>query len=472
MKLKIKYIAPLLSILFLGSCSKSYLELKPYDAVVLSDAIKSESDLLVALVGTYANIRSVNLYGRTLPVKGDLMADNTYVTTANSGRYLTFNNYALNSADGDAGGVWRDAYVAIKNANVVINAGLSGTSNINQYIGEALAIRALMHFELVRNFATPYTINPAAPGIPIVTAYDQNSLPKRPTVKDDYTQIIADLEKAYSLMTSYRGTGFFSKYAARALEARVYQTMGDWANAKTVALDVINNGGFTLVPSSSYLAYWKNPAPQTTTKNETIFEVVSDGINNNGFNQLGYIYIQVNGSGYADLFTTQDVVNLYASTDVRSNLILAGVRSGQVGTAYYCQKYLNPANAGPRDNTKVLRYSDVLLILAEAYYNTNDPVNANLYLNMVAQMRDPSFLGYADTGAQILEDILTERRKEFLFEGSRFWDLVRLKRGWTKIKNQNPLSTVTIAVGNNFSIFPIPQAELDANKNMTQNPGY
>ena len=473
MKLKTKIFSiPLVGILILASCSKDTLNLNPNNAVALSSAIKTESDLLVALVGAYSSIRNTNLYGRTLPVKGDLMADNTYVTTSNSGRYITMNNYAFNNGDGDAGGVWSSAYVAINNANTVINSGLTGTANINQYIGEALAIRALMHFELVRNFALPFTVNSSSPGIPYVTTYNSGALPSRPTVASDYTQIIADLEKAYSLLTVYRGTGYFSKYAARALEARVYQSMGDWANAKLTALDVVTNSGFTLLPSATYANFWKATAPQTTTKNETLFEVVSDAINNNGFDQLGYIYIQVNGSGYADLFATPGVVSLYSATDVRNNFFSAGTRAGQVGTAYSCQKYTNPANSAGRDNTKVLRYADVLLILAEAYYNTGDMVNANLYLNMVATQRDPSFAGWNDTGALVLEDILTERQKEFLFEGYRFWDLVRLKRSFTKIKNPNPLATVSVAPGNIALVFPIPVTELNANPNMTQNAGY
>jgi hypothetical protein len=284
-----------------------------------------------------------------------------------------------------------------------------------------------------------------------------------------YTQIIADLEKAYSLMTVYRGTAYFSKYAARALEARVYQTMGDWANAKLTALDVINNSGVSLVTSANYIAYWGNPAVQTSSKNETLFEVASDVSNNNGFDQLGYIYLT---SGYGDILATSDLYNLYAATDVRKGLITVGTRSGQSGTAYFVNKYPNPANSTDKDDTKVLRLADVLLIAAEAYYNTGDPINANLYLNKVAQQRDPSYVGYASTGTQILEDILTERRKELAFEGSRFWDLYRLQRSFTKVSNQNPLVTIAVSPSTTQLIFPIPLAELNANPNIAQNPGY
>ena len=250
MKLNIKYITPLLGLAMVAmSCSKSYLDLKPYNAVLLTDAIKTEADLQVALAGAYSSLRSTNLYGRTLPVRGDLQGDNTFITTANSGRYISMNNYVFTAADGDANGIWTSGYIAIKNANTVINSGLGGTANITQYIGEAYAIRALVHFELVRNFSQPFTVDPNGAGIPIVTTFDQNLKPSRPTIKEVYTQIIADLEKAYSILTLYRGSGYMSKYAVRALEAKVYASMGDWANAKTMATDVIANSGFAMVPA-------------------------------------------------------------------------------------------------------------------------------------------------------------------------------------------------------------------------------
>jgi len=462
----------LLAAVFLtSSCSKTFLDDKPTTSVVLSDAIKGEADLLVANAGMYSSLRNTDLYGRTLPVKGDLMADNTFVITSNSGRYISLNQYIFVNNDAYALGIWQGAYIAIKNANTVIagGSGLTANANINEYIGEAYAVRALMNFELVRNFSHAYTAAPNDPGVPIINAFDQNALPKRNTITEVYTQIIADLEKAYSLMTVYRGTAYFSKYAARALEARVYQTMGDWANAKITALDVANNSGFAMLPSTGYVAYWNSAAVQASTKNETFFEVASDVASNNTFDQLGYIYLT---SGYGDILTTAEVYNLYSATDVRKGLISVGTRSGQSGTAYFVNKYPNPASSTDKDDTKVLRLSDVLLIAAEAYYNTADPVNAKLYLNKVAMQRDPAFTGYASTGTQVLEDILTERRKELAFEGSRFWDLYRLQRSYTKISNQNPLVTISVTPSTVQLIFPIPVAELNANPNMVQNPGY
>jgi hypothetical protein len=486
------------------SCKKQYLTRDPYNAVPLPLGITTESDLGVALNGIYAGMRNTDLFGRTLPLKGDLMADNVFVTTSNSNRYITMNNFTMTAASGDYGGlVWSPAYIIIKNANNAIKAAatLQTTANVSEYVGEAYAARALMYFELVRNFAHPYTVAPNDPGVPLVPdniVFDPtitNVKPSRNTVKEVYTQVIADLEKAYSLMTVYRGTAYFSKYAARALEARVYQNMGDWTNAKTTALDVINNSGWALLASTAYVnpagvlggtsaasalnnyspgGYWASPAVQTTTKNETLFEVASDLLSSNQFDQIGFIYLQV-GGGYGDILVTDDLYNLYSASDVRRGLsprAPAGYRSGQGGNITLCYKYPNPANGSDRDETKVLRLADIILIAAEAYYNAADYTNANLYLNMVAQKRDPLAVAFNNTGAQVLEDILTERRKELAFEGSRLWDLLRLQRSWTKIKNQSPLTTVAVTPANTQIIFPIPQGERDANANISQNPGY
>ena len=455
------------------SCSKKYLVDNPYTAVVINSAIQSESDLLAAITGTYSNLRATDLYGRTLPVKGDLMADNTFVITANSGRYTQMNSFTQNKLDAFALGVWTNAYIAIKNANLIINssAKVPASANVNQYTGEAYAIRALSTFELVRNFATPYTAGSTGMGVPIIKDFNQDTTPARSSIKDVYTQIIADLEKAYSLMTTYRGSSYFSKYSARALEARVYQNMGDWTNAQITALDVVTNSGVTLLDSTAYLSYWASPTAQSTTKNETLFEVESDAVSNNQFDQIGFIYLAT-GGGYGDILGTPNLDSIYAPTDVRSHLILAGTRSGQNGTAYFCEKYINAANTADKDDTKVLRLSDIILILAEAYFNAGDYTNADKYLNMVAQKRDKTIAPYANTGAQVLEDILVERRKELAFEGSRFWDLMRLQRSYTKVVNQNPLQTISVTPSNSQLIFPIPNAEINANPNIKQNPNY
>jgi len=489
MRLKNKIQIPgLVLVLLVSSCKKTFLDQVPYNSVAATSALKSDADLNGAMNGVYGSMRSTNLYGRAFVMKGELMSDNCFLTTANSGRYLSFNQYNAINADGDVNGMWAAAYSTIKNANLIINSNVATNDNVSQLKAEALVARALMHFELVRNFASPYTVDPSKPGIPIVTGFDQNALPPRNTIKEVYTQVLADLTAAAGMVKytiggtmTFNSTGgtrtlnssYVTKYAISAILARVYQSMGDWANAKTAALDVVNNGGFTLTASSGFLAYWANANPRTD-KVETIFEIASDANSNNGNNSIYGMFLPqaspYNGV-YGDVLANASLYNIYSATDIRKSLISVGPRAGQASTAYICRKYTN--NTTDYDDSKVIRYADVLLILAEAYYNTNDIANANLTLNKVAQQRDPSFIGWTDVGTQALENILTERRKELAFEGQRFWDLFRLQRSFTKVIDQDvPQNNFVVTPTNTHLIFPIPLTEINVNTTIVQNPGY
>jgi len=230
---------------------------------------------LVALRGAYAGLRGVDYYGRTIPIIGDLMADNSYQHALNTNRYTLYNNYTYNTTDGNVLGLWGSAYNVILRANNVINSPIASNANVNQYKGEALAIRALSYFTLVRYFGRPFTDDPNSLAVPLITVYNPDLKPARNTVREVYAQIVADLKQAYTLMTKYSNSSQFSKYAAQGLLAKVYLTMGDKANAKAAALDVIANGGFTSLTTANHAAYWANGAIRTD-KLETLFEVSSD----------------------------------------------------------------------------------------------------------------------------------------------------------------------------------------------------
>ena len=177
-------------------------------------------------------------------------------------------------------------------------------------------------------------------GVPIVIAYNQNSRPPRNTTKEVYEQVISDLNQAYTLMTLNQGqsitisstnttrtmtSAYLTKYAAKALLARVYQHMGDWANARDAALDVINNSGFSLVPASDYVSYWANPA-STTNRVETIFEVSSDAAANLRSNSLSNFYSL---EGYGDVWVTDELYNTYSNNDVRKDVIMESNAGGR-----------------------------------------------------------------------------------------------------------------------------------------------
>jgi hypothetical protein len=456
----------------LGACNKQFLKLTPYDQVPLTESIVDENSMQTAVTGAYSSMRAVDFFGRSIPIDGDLMADNTYISGENSNRYIQEFSYTYVPANfGDGQNMWAEIYNTILRTNNVINANIPSDANSNQLKGEALTIRALSYFELLKFFATPFQDDSTALGVPLVLIYNPHLLPARNSVADIYHQIETDLVQAYGLLTMTKNSSYVTKYVAQALLSRMYLYKGNWQNAQISALDVYQNGGYSLTPPQFLQTYWANPYPVTNGV-ETIFEVEFDEIDNNGTDDLDAMYDQ---AGYGDILCTDDLQGQYSSTDARIGLIVQGARGGS--NVWVVNKYPNLSNPNGKDNTKVIRYAEVLLTLAEAYNHQGMDSLAKQYLNQLAQIRDTAFSGYTDQGSQLLADILLERRKELAFEGHRYWDFVRLSMDVTRDNGSGnyslfPPSSLLLTATDHKRIFPIPQAEMNVNKNMVQNPGY
>jgi hypothetical protein len=449
--------------LSLASCEKSFLELKPPTSLTPEFALATEADLQVALRGAYAGLKSTALYGRSLMVLGDMMADNTYQSALNTNRYTNFNLYNYLVTDGDVAGLWNASYTVILRANNIINSPIADNANIQQIKGEAYAIRALAYFNLVRYFGSPYTLDPSKLGVPIITTYQADLKPERAKIADVYTLINKDLTQAFTLMTKFTNSSQFSKYSAKALQAKVYLAMGDKTNAKTAALDVITNSGFTAISSAAHTGYWAGVAPRTD-KVETLLEISFDAVANNAFDALPYIYLQ--SGNYGDMLCSSELYDLFETTDIRKSLYATGIRGGLASV--FVNKY--SSFTGDHSDTKVIRMSEMYLIAAEASYPSNT-ADALKYVNEVTSRRGATAI--ASSGSALLEDIITERRKELAFEGERYLDMQRLQRNIARSKNY-PAAALSIDFTNYRRIMPIPQGELDANPSIKsqQNPGW
>jgi hypothetical protein len=449
--------------LSLASCEKSFLELKPPTSLTPEFALATEADLQVALRGAYAGLKSTALYGRSLMVLGDMMADNTYQSALNTNRYTNFNLYNYLVTDGDVAGLWNASYTVILRANNIINSPIADNANIQQIKGEAYAIRALAYFNLVRYFGSPYTLDPSKLGVPIITTYQADLKPERAKIADVYTLINKDLTQAFTLMTKFTNSSQFSKYSAKALQAKVYLAMGDKTNAKAAALDVITNSGFTAISSAAHTGYWAGVAPRTD-KVETLLEISFDAVANNAFDALPYIYLQ--SGNYGDMLCSSELYDLFETTDIRKSLYATGIRGGLASV--FVNKY--SSFTGDHSDTKVIRMSEMYLIAAEASYPSNT-ADALKYVNEVTSRRGATAI--ASSGSALLEDIITERRKELAFEGERYLDMQRLQRNIARSKNY-PAAALSIDFTNYRRIMPIPQGELDANPSIKsqQNPGW
>ncbi|RKR80422.1 SusD-like starch-binding protein associating with outer membrane [Mucilaginibacter gracilis] len=466
-------------VIFISACKKDYLKQVPSTSVPAATSIQTPNDLTDAVNGLYVAARSSSLFGQNVPILGDLLADNVFVSSSNYGQLITESNYSFTSSSGEASGMWTQGYYTILQANRIINAGLPSSPTVDQLRGEAYTLRGLTYLTLVNYFATPATINPNALGVPIVTqptyATGPYLKPARNTVAEVYARIITDLDSAYALMptsaiaATYHNTSsnYIAKYAAKAIEARAYLYKGDYANARDAALLVVQNGGYTLATTpSAFAAYWSSNAGNSS-KLETIFEF-NNSVTSNSTAMAGLYYQSSNG----EMLATTSLYNSYKSTDSRRALILNGIRKGNGQPAFVVNKYSNYLNADP-DEIKVIRYAEVILTLAEGYARTTNEGQALIYLNQLAKLRDPAFAGYTSTGQQLLDDIENERRKELAFEGLRFFDLTRLNQVINRPAEPFSYPTYTPVLTTDIRrLQPIPQIEIQANPNIVPNPGY
>ncbi len=452
--------------LALGSCSKSFVNKNSAGNLSTTEALSTPELLQSDLIGLYAELRNVDQYGRDFPVLGDLMADNTFLEARNTGRYVYQFAYTVPTIDGVTLSMWQESYNGILDANQIIDAQVTGADAVK---AQAYAIRALLYFKLVNIWAQPYTFDSTGLGVPLVLHYNVTAEPGRSSVAAVYQQIVSDLQTALVNAPDYTSSIFLSKYAIEGLLARVYLYMGDYTDALASSADIINSSPFTLVQPGAFKSFWSNPNVQTDAV-EVMFEIDMDPINNNGFDDLGGIYI----NGYQDIYCSAQLAGLYSATDVRSQLLIAGYTKGGAA-AYLVNKYPDAENTN-KDHPKVIRLAEVYLIAAESEARLGDNGDAQTLVNTLAELRDPSFTGYADLGPALIADIIQERRKELAFEGDRLYDMQRCGLDINRGTNQGAAAGdgLSIPFPSDLRVLPIPEQEILRNPAIAsqQNPGY
>ena len=454
------------------SCS-DFLEEAPELSQSNEITLSKYAGLNDASSALYAMMQSYSWYGAQFIVQSELRAGNAKnpKTLEGSGRYRQDAqwNYTANNTSS----LWSYAYYTISWANNVIN-NLDGketstvtTQDLNNLRAEALFMRALCHFDLVITYAQPYTTQPESLGVPVVLV-TQNGQPARNTVKEVYDQVVADLTAAESLISdNFTRTGIsdpaamVSKSAIQALLSRVYLYMGEWQKCADYATKVINSGKYSLLDADAYLAMWG--ASVTPTKGEVIFEVFGSSKNSywdgSGWEHLPYL-TGVGNEGSQDICATQDLVDLYEATDVRSKFFTL------VNTDNIITKYYGKEGGVPRAvNIPILRLAEMYLNRAEAIYNgaSISGVTALGDLQTIANKRG------ATVPAQF--DIFTERRKELMFEGHIVYDYARCNKDLVRTDFDGVVNK-DVKAGDYKWAMPIPKREMDANPNVVQNPGY
>lgn len=471
MKSSIKFIIMGFWVLFTVSCSKDFLEIDPEQNVPAEDAVTDINTLETAVNGIYSILQEDGYYGRNMYIMPELMADNLRLSSRNTGRYLDFNNFVVSKEDTYVESAWNTIYEVAVNATRAIEGGEEiveefpeQKEEIEQLVGEAYALRALAHFDLVRLFAQPYNFTDDAghPGVPLITEVSETQIaPPRNTVSEVYTAITSDLEKAISDMSEEKQNGRFSVYAATGLASRVALYQGDNEKAIEYSTKVIESGVFLLIPNGSYMNLWEEDFNQ-----ETLMEVINTIADNAETDGLGHFF---DVTGYADALVTESLVDIYTEKDVRLKAITEGAKPGAEDHAFFVNKF--PNGTQHDDNIKILRLAEQYLIRAEAYTKNGQDELAQKDLQAVADRADTGAEAITETGAALLDRVLLERRKELAFEGHRLFDLSRNKKD-VEI-DQGGGKLIEASYPNDRFILPIPLSEMNANPEIgPQNPGF
>ncbi len=489
-----KYILKLfmIGLLILSqSCSKDFLVEYPTDKQAPGD-IQKLVDVAVVVNGAYNLMQGNGFLGCNIIGRNDMRSDDHQVP--DFGRLEDEYRYDYDEQNSRSD-IWSTPYAIIRQVNSILEMleniepeTATEAADKNDMIGQSLAIRALCHFSLCNSYGLPYSHNAGnSIGIPIVTTVLlPDAKVTRNTVAEVYAQIISDLTTAIPLLSDEKKGGKINSWAAKTLLARVYLYKEDNTNAYTTAVDVINNSPYSLMTRDQYVDSWASDF-----SSESIFSSVNSSADNTGGESINNLS---DPEGYGQFIASQDLIDLVRSDpdDVRNGMLYIDQLSTMGDPSTYGRILKYPGKGNTKDvivahfegngsvassttsNVSIFRLSELYLIAAEAAVKGGGS-NAAFYLNAIVERANPAAtVAEADV---TLDRILTERRKELMGEGHRFFDLIRNKRDIIRSLSPRamqagvPTARMHIPYDDYQVVFAIPKDELNINP-IQQNPGY
>ncbi|WP_316735737.1 RagB/SusD family nutrient uptake outer membrane protein [Pedobacter aquatilis] len=479
----------LIGVATLSSCKKEYLETTPTEQIAQETVFSTTGGALVALNGTYRQMyQSLTDHGnfgqKSAEIVSDLMGNDMVVHAQGYGwfnaeyQYTAIATATLNSRSGRT---WFYYYRTINNANIILKNidAATGTTAEKEYIkGQALALRAYSYFYLVNFFQQTYKGNENKPGVPVYLEPTSEGNP-RGTVQQVYTQIVADLKQAETLLTGKTRIhkSHVNVNTAQGILARVALQMEDWATAREYARKsrasiapmtaATYNAGFSILSNTEWI--W---GLEVNVEQSTIFASYFSHMDNTagGYGGLG---------SYKKI--TKELYDLIPVGDARKDAFKApGSTVLPSVPIYSILKFRKPTAATWNGDYLLMRAGEMFLIEAEASARIGgDEANAVTLLNTLVKTRYPAY-NFAGTGTALLNEILLQRRIELYGEGFSLNDIKRLKTGLNRPTgtgnhggtNFAPVELVLPAESPKF-LMRIPQDELNTNKALTpadQNP--
>ncbi|WP_333696423.1 RagB/SusD family nutrient uptake outer membrane protein [Flavobacterium sp.] len=454
-----KKVLVILTLAFCFQNCDDFVEVNQPNSQLTTQAVfENATTARAALTDIYAQMREHGiLTGRINGLSCLLGTYSDELISYENGIYTTepFYNNALSASMTYIGNIWNRSYSQVYAANAVIE-GINNSTTIpenlkNQIKGEALFIRALIHFHLVNLYGD----------IPFITTtnYMQNSVVTRQSKELVYQNIINDLEQAVSLVEAnyvQAGRNRPNKATVQALLARVYLYNENYPQAANWASAVINETALYSVVNNLDQAFLR-------TSTSTIWQL-SPGPNGPNTYE-GSIFIFLAGPP-TRVSLSQELINKFETNDLRKVHWIKSVTNG-TNVWYHPFKYKqNNPTASSQENSIIFRIEEQILIRAEARARQGEIIGAIEDINTIRNRAGlPNTT--AVTQSEVIEAIRQERQVEFFTElGHRFFDLKR----WNLLNQELAYKP---GWNNTDVLWPLPLAEMNANPFLTpQNPGY
>jgi starch-binding outer membrane protein, SusD/RagB family len=449
------------------SACKEDLDLRPTDDIIQETAFRTAADLERGLFGVYS------AYGAGQFNKiyiGSILADEAKISNENRGQGQFGFKWQITPTTGEVTGDYARYYTTIDRIHRIIDAmpqvtttTATETNQKNRIQAELLAFRGMSHYELLIRHM-PHGYDASALGVPIMLASELLGKPGRNSVGDVVTQIENDLSAARGaaeIPNSVADGLRLSKAAIAAYQARVALLKRDWQAAITYATDAITLSGTSVATIEQYPAIWQDASNQ-----EVIFRLRNNyAIQTHWRDTNGDVFFEPSDKLKAQYNRT---------ADIRFTTFFGRVVAGTQNDTSVVTKYPG-SSFGPQTNDiKDVRVSEMHLIRAEAYAETNQLQRAADEINLIRRNRISNYTNvtFASKDAAIAA-IMNERFKELPYEGFRFFDLKRRGLGIERLTSDvQSTNWLTLPAGDFKFALPIPQAEIFANPNTVQNPGY
>lgn len=487
-------IKTLISAVLCTFCATSCLDKEPGDAIRTEEAMSSYAEAEQVLVGIYADWKSASLYSGLLTLLPDIQSDLVYAVNGNTNTYVDIWQWDILPTNRYVEAVYAALYGVIGDCNFFLEKLPELRKKIKDdreleilvdFEGEVLVSRALAYSELIKCFCKAYDPQTAANelGVVLVRKFDGSEPTKRASLKDSYDFVLADLEKAESLLLEEDDLGYNGVYftitTAQALHARVALYMQDWDKAVEYSTKVLDKtdkyelSSAKTIYSAANVSYF-DYLWQYDSGFEVIWKV---GFTDTSFGgRLGSPFLHITTDYthyYPDFVPAIDILTLYDKSDLRYDSYFVEVTTGHshhltwpVLVKYFGNRnFISSSNLYELQMPKPFRLAEQYLIRAEAYCRKSMYREAGQDLSTLRKARYSVGGSIGVNENNWLDTISDERARELFMEGFRLQDLKRWNRGFTRRPQSESLaegSSLKVEAGDPLFVWPIPKHELES----------